>query len=120
MKNEALSTDALEALTEVSRGLRSRRLSPRVFKHIKQLTGLKYTQYNRNGIPEITEKGVQALFLKCCIDTLRLLQRNPQAGVDLRARDFLLRKGHLEALPEGGYAVTTKGAESLVDIDQQS
>ncbi|WP_028456374.1 hypothetical protein [Chitinilyticum litopenaei] len=120
MKNEALSTDALEALAEVARGLKSRRLSPRVFKHIKQLTGLKYTQYGRSGIPEVTEKGVQTLFLKSCIDALRLLARKPDAVVDPRALAFLLHKGHVEAQADGSHAVTTKGLESLADIDAQS
>ncbi|WP_028453661.1 hypothetical protein [Chitinilyticum aquatile] len=117
MKNEALSTDELEALVEVGRGLRSKRLSPRVFKHAKVLSGLKYAEYARNGILTITEKGRQTLFLKRCIDGLRLLTRDPLGKVDPEALTFLLKKGHVSEREEGGYSVTAKGAESLADID---
>ncbi|WP_148713774.1 hypothetical protein [Chitinolyticbacter meiyuanensis] len=116
---ETLSIDALEALAEIGRGLKSRRLSPRVFRHIKQLTGLKFVAYGRNGIPELTDKGRDALFLKSCIDAIRLLLRKPDAAIQPRVLAFLLRKGHIEARDDGSHAVTAKGAESLADIDAQ-
>ena len=119
--NAGLTDDEFEALLEVSRGIKSKRLSPRVLKHAKHLSGLKYVNYGRNGLLAITDRGTQTLFMKRCIDGLRKITKDPVAVLEADVRTFLLKKSHISSI-EGavGYAITTKGAESLADIDAQS
>ncbi|MEN9658982.1 MAG: hypothetical protein RL571_2447 [Pseudomonadota bacterium] len=118
--NAGLTDDEFEALLEVSRGLKSKRLSPRVLKHAKLFSGLKYVEYNRNGLMVISERGTQTLFMKHCIDGLRKIAKDPVALLDANVRTFLLKKSHISPI-EGavGYVITIKGAESLADIDAQ-
>jgi hypothetical protein len=118
--NAGLTDDEFEALKEVSRGLKSKRLSPLVLKYAKLLSGLKYVDYGRNGIMKITERGTQTLFMKHCIDGLRKIAANPIALLDANVKEFLLKKSHISSI-EGavGYEITAKGAESLADIDAQ-
>ncbi|MDR3413456.1 MAG: hypothetical protein P4L87_21290 [Formivibrio sp.] len=115
--NDALTTDEFEALAEIGRGIKSRKVSPCVAKHAKHLNGLKYITYGRNGRVSITDKGRQALVLKHCIDGLRSLAANPLAKLDADVATFLGKKGHISPREEGGFSITQKGIESLADID---
>ncbi|MBM5572675.1 MULTISPECIES: hypothetical protein [Deefgea] len=116
-----LTKDEMAALIEVSRGLKSTRLSHAVFKNVKTLTGQKLCAYERKtGILQITDLGKQTIFMALCIDALRQLKANPTLKVNGEALAFLLRKGHLETREgEVGHFITTKGEESLADIDSQ-
>lgn len=115
--NDALTTDEFEALAEIGRGIKSRKVSPCVAKHAKHLNGLKYIAYGRNGHIAITDKGRQALVLKRCIDGLRSIASNPLAKLDGEVATFLGKKGHISPREEGGFAITQKGIESLADIE---
>ena len=115
--NDALTTDEFEALAEIGRGIKSRKVSPCVAKHAKHLNGLKYISYGRNGRVAITDKGVQALALKRCIDGLRSISTNPLAKLDAEVLTFLDKKWHIAPREEGGFSITQKGIESLADID---
>ncbi|WP_373973679.1 hypothetical protein NT239_08410 [Chitinibacter sp. SCUT-21] len=116
-----LSKDEMDSLKEVARGLKSPRMSHKLFKNVKVLTGQKLAAYERKtGILQITELGKQTLFMAVCIDALRLLRSDPVARVNGEALAFLLRKGHLETREgEVGHFITSKGEESLADIDSQ-
>ena len=116
-----LTKDEMASLIEVSRGLKSTRLSHAVFKNVKTLTGQKLCAYERKtGILHITDLGKQMIFMTQCIDALRQLKLNPLLKVNGEALAFLLRKGHLATHDnEAGYFITTKGEESLLDIDSQ-
>ncbi|WP_047396811.1 hypothetical protein [Chitinibacter sp. ZOR0017] len=116
-----LSKAELAALIEVSRGLTSTRLSHNVFKNVRALTGNKLAAYARKtGILEITPQGREYLFSHLCVETLRKLKADPTARAHGEALAFLLRKGHLEVRPDQvGHFLTTKGEESLQDIDAQ-
>lgn len=119
--SKQLSKDEMAALIEVGRGLKSTRLSHAVFKNVKALTGQKLAAYERKtGILQITELGKQTIFMALCIDSLRQLKVNPSLKINGEALAFLLRKGHLETREgEVGHFITTKGEESLADIDSQ-
>ncbi|QKJ66310.1 hypothetical protein HQN60_06105 [Deefgea piscis] len=116
-----LSKDEMAALVEVSRGLKSTRLSHAVFKNVKALTGQKLAAYERKtGILQITDLGKQTIFMTLCIESLRQLKINPTLKINGEALAFLLRKGHVETREgEVGHFITTKGEESLADIDSQ-
>ena len=115
---DALTIDEFEALAEIGRGIKTRRVSPCVAKHSKHLFGLKYIMYARNGRVTITDKGRQALFLKGCIDGLRDVATDPLVMLNAEVRTFLEKKGHIRARAEGGgFEITQKGMESLADID---
>ncbi|WP_410499517.1 hypothetical protein [Chitinibacter sp. S2-10] len=116
-----LSKDEMDALKEVARGLKSTRLSHKIFKNVKALTSQKLAAYERKtGILQITELGKQTIFMTLCIDSLRMLKNDPLVKINGEALAFLLRKGHIETR-EGmeGHFITSKGEESLADIDAQ-
>jgi hypothetical protein len=115
--NDALTTDEFEALAEIGRGIKTKKVSPCVAKHAKHLFGLKYIAYARNGRVTITDKGRQALFVKFCIDGLRDIAADPLAMLNSEVHAFLEKKGHICPRAEGGFEVTQKGLESLADID---
>lgn len=116
--NNSLNTDELEALAEIGSGTKSKKVSPKVAKHAKHLLGLKLISFVRDGRVTITDTGRQTLFLKYCIDGLRKIAENPMAQLNPDVVGFLAKKGHIAARPEeGGYTITTKGLESLADID---
>ncbi|WP_348946499.1 hypothetical protein ABHF33_08155 [Chitinibacter sp. FCG-7] len=116
-----LSKDEMDALKEVARGLKTTRLSHKVFKNVKALTSQKLAAYERKtGILQITDLGKQTIFMTLCIDCLRQLKADPCLKVNGEALAFLLRKGHLETREgEVGHFITAKGEESLADIDAQ-
>ena len=116
--NDALTTEGFEALEEIARGLKSRKVSPCVAKHSKHLYGLKFIAYGRNGQLTITDAGRDALFLKDCIDALRAITTNPLAKLRSDVVAFLGKKGHITPNTQsGGFDITEKGRESLADIE---
>ena len=120
-RSNVLSSEELDALYEVGRGLKTTRMSQRVFKASKRLTSLKLAAFERKtGILTITDLGRQTLFMQLCIESLRQIAKDPVLKINGEALAFLLRKGHLEQREgEAGYFITTKGEESLADIDAQ-
>lgn len=115
--NETLSLDEFEALELINRGFKNKQASACVAKNTKHLYGLKYIAFRRDGVPFITDAGRQALFIKRCIDGLRAITNDPLTKLNGEVQALLEKKGHIKALPAGGFEVTQKGAESLADID---
>jgi hypothetical protein len=113
-----LTTDEYDALRQVAEGIRQERVSACVARNTKRLTGLKYMAYGKDNRLKLTEKGEQTLFLKRCIDALRAVSTGSAAAVDADVAVFLQKKGHIEAIATPGqYAITSRGQESLADID---
>ncbi len=117
MKNETLTTDEYDALEHIERGAKHDRVNACVGRNAKRMAGLKLIDYSRDGKVALTDKGRQVLFLRRCIAALRALAANPAAELGAEVARFLSMKSHIQALPEGGYAVTDKGRESLADIE---
>lgn len=115
--NDTLTIDEFDALEQIGRGIKTKKVSACVAKNAKHLYGLKYITYNWEGMHTITEKGKQALFLKRCIDGLRSVSGNPQAKLNGEVLAFLEKKGHIKKAETSGFEITTKGIESLADID---
>ncbi len=115
--NDTLTNDELEALVEIGPGPSSKKVTPKVAKHAKHLLGLKLITFVRDGRVAITDAGRQTLFLKNCIDGLRKIAANPTATLNQDVQAFLAKKGHITPRAEGGFSITTKGQESLADID---
>lgn len=116
--NHSLTIDEYDALEQVSNGARRERPTACVARNAKRLTGLKYLAYAKDGHLEITEKGAQTLFLKRCISGLRAVQDDPLTKLDSDVSTFLGKKGHITVnATEGGFEITQRGRESLVDID---
>jgi len=116
MKDLKLTGDEYDALEIIRRGARDDRVNACVGRNAKRLSGLKLIQYARNGSVALTEQGREVMFLRRCIESLRALEADPQAALDDDVLQFLLRKSHVGARGEGGYALTERGRESLVDI----
>jgi Mn-dependent DtxR family transcriptional regulator len=119
MKEQLLTTDEYDALEFIRGGARHDRFNACVGRNAKKLAGLKLIQYARDGKVALTDKGVQLLFLRRCIASLQALEADPLASVAPDVLQFLNRKSHIEARPEGGFALTGKGRESLADIAAQ-
>ncbi|MFL6673527.1 MAG: hypothetical protein ACJ8LG_09565 [Massilia sp.] len=119
MNNDKLTTDEYDALEHIRRGARHDRVNACVGRNAKKLAGLKMIQYGRDGKVALTEKGEQLLFVRRCIETLRALVADAAAAVEPEVAQFLSRKSHIAERPEGGFAVTDKGRESLADIAAQ-
>lgn len=119
MKNEKLTTDEYDALEHIERGAKHDRVNACVGRNAKRLSGLKMVQYSKDGKVALTDKGLQALFLRRCILGLRALLADPMAALAPDVALFLGKKSHIEALEAGGFGVTAKGRESLADIDAQ-
>jgi hypothetical protein len=116
MKEQSLTTDEYDALEFIRGGARHDRFNACVGRNAKKLSGLKLIQYGRDGKVALTDKGLQLLFVRRCIAGLQALEADPLAGIEPDVVQFLTRKSHIEARPEGGYALTSKGRESLADI----
>jgi len=116
MKELRLTGDEYDALEWIRRGAHSDRVNPCVGRNAKRLSGLKLIQYAKNGSLALTEQGREVLFLRRCVESLRRLDADPQAVLDDDVVQFLLRKSHLAARAEGGFALTERGRESLADI----
>ncbi len=119
MNNDNLTNDEYDALDHIRRGAQHDRVNACVGRNAKRLAGLKFIQYGRDGKIALTDKGQQVLFMRRCIEGLRAVALDPIAQVDADVAHFLIRKSHIGARPEGGFAVTAKGQESLADIAAQ-
>lgn len=117
MKENKLTTDEYDALEFIRRGARHDRFNACVGRNAKKLAGLKLISWNRrDGSLALTPEGTQLLFLRRSIATLRALETDPMAPVEQDVAHFLFRKSHIVERPEGGFALTDKGRESLADI----
>ncbi|HEV7855740.1 MAG TPA: hypothetical protein VGO72_02155 [Herminiimonas sp.] len=112
-----LSIDELDALEQISKGLKEGRPTACVARNTKRLNGLKYIEYAKSGALSITDKGKQTLFIKRCIDGLRAVAGDPQAVLKSDVVTFLAKKGHIVANAADGFDITQKGRECLADID---
>jgi Mn-dependent DtxR family transcriptional regulator len=119
MKNLKLTGDEYDALEIIRQGARTDRVNACVGRNAKRLSGLKLIQYARNGSVALTPQGNEVLFLRRCVQSLRALDADPAAAVDDDVVQFLSRKSHIAARPEGGYDLTPRGRESLADIASQ-
>lgn len=118
--NANLNKDEYEALTQISRGVTRKKMTAIISQNAKHLYGLKLISYKRDGSPFITDKGMEVMFLQRCIDGLRAVSLDPKAKLNPEVKMLLAKKGHIKALEEGGFEVTTKGLESLADIASRS
>lgn len=116
MKDEKLTADEYDALDHIRRGAKHDRVNACVGRNAKRLSGLKLVHYGRDGSVAMTDKGIQALFLRRCIISLTHLEAVPSWHLEPDVSQFLIRKSHITELAEGGFGVTDKGRESLADI----
>lgn len=119
MKNEKLTQDEYNALDEVKRGIKGERVSACVGRNTKRLAGLKLFTIAKNGRISLTDKGEQTLFLRRCILGLRAVADDPSSTLDADVAMFLGKKSHIVPRAEGGFDISDKGRESLVDIANQ-
>jgi len=119
MKNVKLTGDEYDALEHLLRGAKSDRVNACVGRNAKRLSGLKLVQYAKNGLLGLTDQGREVLFLRRCVQALRLLENDAAARLDDDVVQFLSRKSHIAAREEGGYVLTERGRESLADIASQ-
>ena len=120
MKNEKLTQDEYDALDEVKRGLKAgERVSARVGRNTKRLSGIKLFSIAHNGRISLTPKGEEVLFLRRCILALRALVEDPASPVEADVAMFLGKKSHIVPRAERGFDVSDKGRESLADITNQ-
>lgn len=117
--NEKFTQDEYDAMEEVARGQKSDRVSARVGRNTKRLSGLKLFSVARNGRVTLTDQGKQVLFLRHCVLALRALTTDPMAPVSEDIAQFLGKKSHILPRAEGGYELSDKGRESLADIENQ-
>jgi hypothetical protein len=116
-----LTTDEFDALQQIVAGIKHARPSACVARNTKRLTGLKYIAYAKDGSLGLTDKGKQTLFIKSCIEGLRAIANDPHAVLKSDVATFLGKKGHITAQEgSGGFDITQKGRECLVDIDSNS
>jgi len=119
MKNEKLTADEYDAMIEVARGLKvGEKVSACIGRNTKRLAGIKMFSIAHNGRISLTEKGMQALFLRRCIQGLRAVAAGADAKLDTEVAVFLGKKGHIVSTDDG-HTITEKGRESLADIDAQ-
>ncbi|HJV86274.1 MAG TPA: hypothetical protein VJ698_12445 [Noviherbaspirillum sp.] len=116
---DKLTKDELEALAQIRRLRKGERESACVSRNAKRLAGLKYITC-KGGVFALTEKGLQTLFLKRCIDGLRAVAYSVPGAIDPDVATFLSRKGLIAPRTVGeGFDVTERGRESLADIDSR-
>lgn len=118
--DDRLSMDEFDALDQIRRAKKQERVSACVARNSKRLIGLKYVTYGKDGEFALTEKGKQILFVKRCIDGLRIVANDASATIDADVATFLSRKGLIApAEAPQGFALTPRGRESLADIDSR-
>lgn len=118
--NDSLTRDQLEALAQIARAKKGERESACVARNVKTLTGLKYIKFEKHGQHALTEKGKLTLFIQRCVDGLRAVANDPNATLDADVATFLGKKGHIvPAIVPGKFEITTRGRESLADIDSK-
>lgn len=115
--NDSLTIDEYDALMQISKATRNERPSACVARNTKRLSGLKFIAYGKDGSLALTDKGKQTLFVKNCIDGLRAIASDPLAKLDADVATFLGKKGHITSRAGGGFDISQKGRESLLDID---
>ena len=115
--DDRLTTDEYEALSQIATAVRGERPSACMARNSKKLNGLKFISHARDGHLTLTEKGQQTLFLKKCIDGLRELSNDPHAVLASDVSAFLGKKGHVVRDEIGQFSLTSRGRESLADID---
>lgn len=116
-----LTIDEFDALQQIVGGIKQARPSACVARNTKRLTGLKYIAYAKDGSLGLTEKGKQTLFIKSCIEGLRAISQDLHAPLKSDVATFLGKKGHIAAQEgTGGFEITQKGRECLIDIDNNS
>lgn len=119
--NDRLTTDEYDALEQISKATRHARPTACVARNTKRLAGLKYVAYGKDGHLAITEKGIQTLFIRDCIDGLRAVAGDPHTKLRADVATFLGKKGHVTARPShDGFDITQRGRESLADIDAKA
>lgn len=119
MKNEKFTQDEYDALNEIQRGIKGDRVSACVGRNSKRLAGLKLISIARNGRISLTDKGVETLFLRRCVQALQVLAAQPGAPIDADVALFLGKKSHILARPDGSFDISDKGRASLADILSQ-
>lgn len=115
MKDERLTGDEYDALEHIRRGAKGTGVNACIGRNSKRLTGLKLVKAERDNKLRLTDKGVEALFLRRCITALQALEIGP-AAIEPDVAHFLLRKSHIAEADGGQYTLTDKGRESLADI----
>lgn len=113
-----LTGDEFDALELLRRGPKSVRANACVGRNAKRLSGLKLVRVDRGNMAALTDKGMEVLFLRRCVEALRTVAAQPGSPVDADVAAFLMRKSHIAELPGGGFEVTQRGRESLADIDR--
>jgi hypothetical protein len=115
--NQHLSRDEFDALAEIGSAQKGAKPSVCVARNGKRLVGIKLLALRKDGTYVLTEKGVEALFVKNCIAGLRALTVNAGAKLDADVATFLGRKGYIVAAAQPGqFEVTARGHECLADI----
>ncbi|CAN5905029.1 hypothetical protein BH11PSE12_BH11PSE12_34270 [soil metagenome] len=115
---DKLSNDEFDALVQISKLPKNERPSACINRNVKRLSGLKFVTYAKDGSLALSDKGKQILFVKSCIDGLRAIGNDPLSVLASDVATFLGKKGHIKSREaEGGFDITDKGRESLVDID---
>ena len=116
---QKLTGDEFDALELLRRGPKSVRANACVGRNSKRLAGLKLVKVERGEMAALTDKGMEVLFLRRCVNALRALAADPAAALDADVAAFLMRKSHIVERAEGGFEVTARGQESLADIDRE-
>lgn len=119
MMNDTLTQDEFDALVHIEGGARHDRVNACVGRNAKRLAGLKMIDYGRDGKVALTEKGLQTLLLRRCIDGLRALAGDASVTLSTQVGEYLSLKSHVVKNGEGGFAITDKGRATLADIDAQ-
>lgn len=112
-----LTGDEFDALELLRRGGQPLRANACIGRNAKRLAGLKLLKVSRD-VAELTDKGKEVLFLRRCVNALRALGEDPHHPVEGDVAYFLVRKSHVAERPEGGFAVTAKGRETIADMDR--
>jgi len=113
-----LSKDEFDALEEIGKAAKEAKYSACVGRNSKRLVGIKFLSHRKDGTFQLTEKGLEAMFVKQCIAALRALAADPTARIDPKVAVFLGRKGYAApAAAPGLFDITPRGRECLVDID---
>lgn len=116
--DDSLTKDEYDALAQIRATGKRARPSACVARNAKRLTGLKYVTSGKDGAFALTEKGQQTLFVKRCVDGLRMLANDALAALDADVATFLSRKGLVAPrAASAGFDLTERGRASLADID---
>ena len=112
-----LTRDEYDELEQVKALPKLAKPSACIARNAKHLTGIKFLSARKDGSYALTEKGMEALFIKNCIVGLRALASDAETKLDVAVAAFLGRKGHIAATAvAGNFEITPKGIECLADI----